>query len=179
MILMDPYFHLPKALRPKFRQVLSGWARRSKVGGAISNLYDRMRDIHRSVQKDPLPKNANFPMLTQWKRVASTGLPILLFKAPGLKSPGMKPRLGEFDYLEHVLGLAGRKGHVDVELIEGTDHSFADRVGRLAVRERAMRWLTEQFPPPSMDEVSRGVPLMESHAGGMNEASRMYSHAVN
>jgi pimeloyl-ACP methyl ester carboxylesterase len=179
LILMDPYFHLIKALRPKVRQVLSEWARRSRIGGAISDIYDRMRDIRRNVQKDPLPRNANFPLLTHWKRVASTGLPILLFKAPGLKSPGIKPRLGEFDYLEHVLALAGRKGRVEIELIEGTDHSFADRVGRIAVRQRATSWLSEFFPPPSLTQAAQEAPPLEGRAGGSNlQSSQRYAPSL-
>lgn len=176
LILMDPYFHLTKALRPRVRQMLSDWARRSRIGGYLSDLYDRLRDVRRSVQKDPLPRNANFPMLAHWKRVASTGLPILMFKAPGLKSPGMKPRLGEFDYLEYTLALAGHKGRVEVEFIEGTDHSFADRVGRVAVRQRATIWLSEFFPPLGLQKAAQEVPSLEDRAGdGKTEGSQLYA----
>ena len=45
LILMDPYFHLQKANRPKVRQKLSDWARRSKLGGLFSNIYDLARDV--------------------------------------------------------------------------------------------------------------------------------------
>jgi pimeloyl-ACP methyl ester carboxylesterase len=152
LILMDPYFHLTKALRPRVRQLLSDWARRSRWGGGISDLYDRLRVVGQTIRKNPLPRNANFPLLAHWKRVASSGLPILLLKAPGLKSPGIKPRVGEFDYLEHVLALAGRKGRVVVELIEDTDHSFANCVGRAAVQKRAASWLDHHFPRPEFTE---------------------------
>ncbi len=77
-----------------------------------------------------LHENANFGLLNRWKDVASTGLPILFLKAPARKASGTKPRVGEFDYLKYVLGLAGRNSKVVVELIEGTDHSFANRLGR-------------------------------------------------
>jgi hypothetical protein len=78
--------------------------------------------------------------------VASTGLPILFLKAPARKATGTKPRVGEFDYLKYVLGLAGRNSKVVVELIEGTDHSFANRLGRAAVRRHIEGWLTSYFP---------------------------------
>ena len=78
--------------------------------------------------------------------MASGGLPILFIKAPGLKTSGTKPRVGEFDYVKYVLGLAGRKSQVAVQFISGTDHSFANRVGRAAVRERMESWLAAYFP---------------------------------
>lgn len=80
--------------------------------------------------------------------MASTGLPVLLLKAPGRKTQGTKPRIGEFDYLAHVLKIAGRKSQVAVELLEGTDHTFANRTGRAAVRRRTELWLSEFLPPP-------------------------------
>ena len=54
--------------------------------------------------------------------------------------------MGEFDYLKYVLKLAGRKSQVVVQSIEGTDHSFANRLGRAAVRQHAERWLSACFP---------------------------------
>src|ERR1700677_1580251 len=40
LVLMDPYFHLPQAVRPKLRQKLSGWALNSKMGRIASDVYD-------------------------------------------------------------------------------------------------------------------------------------------
>ncbi len=152
LIMMDPYFHLPQAIRPKARQGLSDWARRTRLGGMLSNVYDRLREIQRTIRKNTPPKNANLALLARWKQVASSGLPILIIKAPGLKSPGIKPRTGEFDYLRHALMLAGNKRQVTIELIEGTDHSFADRAGRTAVRQRIKSWLVSYFPQAGSDE---------------------------
>jgi len=148
LILMDPYFHLQKAIRPKVRQGLSEWARRSKFGGVLSNVYDLVRDFRLLFLRDKPPGNANFPLLGLWKQVASTGLPVLFLKAPGLKASGTKPRTGEFDYLKYVLRLAGRKSRVAVQFIAGTDHSFANRAGRAAVHEHLEKWLTGHFPLP-------------------------------
>ena len=86
--------------------------------------------------------------------MASAGLPILFIKAPGLKTSGTKPRVGEFDYLKYVLGLAGRKSQVVVQFIAGTDHSFANRVGRAAVRERMESWLSGSFPALRLSSAS-------------------------
>jgi pimeloyl-ACP methyl ester carboxylesterase len=146
LVLLDPYFHVTQAVRSKVRQGLSDWALGSRIGRAVSNIYDRVRDILLLLRRNALPGNANFGLLSAWKAVASTGLPILFLKAPARKAAGTKPRVGEFDYLKYVLGLAGRNSKVVVELIEGTDHSFANRQGRAGVRQHTERWLASQFP---------------------------------
>jgi hypothetical protein len=73
-------------------------------------------------------------------------LPILILKAPARKAIGAKPRAGDFDYLAHVLRIAGSRSRVTVELTEGTDHSFANRLGRKAVRQLVENWLRSNFP---------------------------------
>jgi pimeloyl-ACP methyl ester carboxylesterase len=146
LVLLDPYFHVPQAVRPKLRQGLSNWALQSKMGGVLSRIYDRVRDVLLLLRRNAPPRNANFGLLNRWKEVASAGLPILFIKAPARKSAGIKPRVGEFDYLKYVLGLAGRNSKVVVELIEGTDHSFANRQGRAAVRQHTESWLASYFP---------------------------------
>jgi pimeloyl-ACP methyl ester carboxylesterase len=160
LVLMDPYFHLPQAVRPKVRRGLSDWALQSRLGGVFSNIYDRLRDILLVLRGNRPPRNANFALLSRWREVATTGLPILLLKAPARKTTGTKPRVGEFDYLKHVLRLAGRNRNVVVELIQGTDHSFANRLGREAVRRHIERWLTSYLP--SREQVS--VTILRSEA---------------
>jgi alpha-beta hydrolase superfamily lysophospholipase len=149
LVLLDPYFHLNQAVRPLVRQQLSNWARASKLGNRLSDVYYRLRAVVRRLRRDPLPKNANRRLLGRWKDVAAGGLPILYLKAPGLKASGTKPRVGEFDYLQHALDLAGPRGQVQVQLIEGTDHSFANRAGRAAVLAHTQKWLRARFPLPS------------------------------
>ncbi len=119
-----------------------------------SNIYDLARKVRLYFRRNSPPPNANFPLLASWKQVASTGLPILIIKAPGLKASGTKARAGEFDYLKYVLGTAGRKSRVTVEFIEGTDHSFANRVGRARVRERVASWLGVFFPQKAASEAT-------------------------
>jgi len=146
LILMDPYFHLPLAKRPEVREKLSHWVRRSGIGKALSNLYDRAKHLRLVLGGTSLPGNANSALLSKWKSLATTGLPILIFKAPGIKASGSKPRLGDFDYIQHVLKLAGRKSRVVVKTIAKADHSFANRAGREAVREEIENWLATYFP---------------------------------
>jgi pimeloyl-ACP methyl ester carboxylesterase len=163
LILMDPYFHLPQMIRPKLRQKLSAWARRSRIGGFASDIYDRLRKMLLAVRSEELPRNANFKLLSCWKQVGTSGLPILMLKAPGLKTQGTKPRLGEFDYIKHLMKLAGRKGQVTVKLIEGTDHSFANRAGRAAVRQDIETWLGKYFPISGLEDGAKSFPRENAH----------------
>ncbi len=146
LVLLDVYFHLPQTIRPKIRQELSSWALHSRFGRFASDVYDRLGQIRLSLMGNRLPENANIPLLRCWRSLASTGLPILILKAPARKAIGAKPRAGEFDYLAHVLRIAGSHNQVTVELTEGTDHSFANRVGRNAVRQHVENWLRTYFP---------------------------------
>ena len=84
LILLDPYFHLPQAKRPRMREGLSDWARRSTIGGLLSNLFDRARKLLLLLQGSQPPGNANTELLAHWKQLAATGVPILLLKAPGI-----------------------------------------------------------------------------------------------
>ena len=152
LILMDPYFHLPQMIRPTMRRKLSEWARSSRIGAAASDLYDRWSDLLLLVRGERPPGNANFRLLSCWKQVTTTGLPVLMLKAPGLKAAGTKARLGQFDYLKHVMKLAGNKNQVTIKLIEGTDHSFANRTGRAAVRQQIGSWLESYFPLAGSEE---------------------------
>jgi pimeloyl-ACP methyl ester carboxylesterase len=146
LVLLDPYFHVPQAVRPALRRGLSDWALHSRVGRMLSNVYDRTKKLRLLLRKNAPPRNANLPLLGRWKEVASTGLPILMIKAPGRKAKGTGARVGEFDYLKHVLKLAGRKSQVIVQLVEGTDHSFANRTGRVGVQKYMEQWLGNYLP---------------------------------
>lgn len=149
VVLLDPYFFLPQQLKKsKAWKRLVRWAASSAVGGALSKTYDRMKDIQLSLRGKRPPGNANFALLRRWSEVAAKGLPVILFKAPGRKSPGTKPRVGEFDYIQHLLNLSDRKNQVEIQLIESTDHSFANRAGRSAIRDHVQHWLEVHFPLP-------------------------------
>ena len=168
LVLLDPYFHRPQAIRPMVRRGLSNWALRSASGRWLSNLYDRSRRIRLRLRGNAPPRNANLPLLTRWKDVASSGVPILIIKAPTRKGAGTGPRVGEFDYLKHALDLAGRKSQVVVDLIPGTDHSFANRLGRIGVQQCVERWLGNYLPLYADVEVK--VLLKEA------ERARDYNH---
>lgn len=155
VVLMDPYFHHLSfdAKGPRIRDELSKWASRSKLGGFLSSIYDRLRHLALLIPGNRPPRNANFPLLNCWKQLAQAGIPILLLKAPGHKTRGIKPRVGEFDYLDYLQGLSTPRSRLVVKFIEGTNHSFADSVGREAVRELIEQWLDCYFPLVQPQEV--------------------------
>jgi pimeloyl-ACP methyl ester carboxylesterase len=161
LVLLDAYFYLPQATRPRVRQELSDWARRSRVGRFLSNSYDRARNLRLVLRGNAPPGNANTQLLACWKQVATAGLPILLLQAPGIKAQGSKPRVGDFDYIDHVLKLAGRKSRVSVEFIESADHSFANRKGRAAVQSHIEDWLVSHFPLTDFELSDRKISTLQ------------------
>ena len=165
LILIDPYFHLPLGRRSKIWEKLTGRISRSFLGRGIDNLSDRLKSYWVLLTGSKPPANANFPLLNCWKDVASAGLPIVLFKA----SPGFKHR-GEFDFINHVLKLAGRRSRVVVRVIEGAGHTFSDRIGRVAVRENVENWLAVNFAT-SLREKNSGGPLLSKNHDGRSDNS--------
>jgi pimeloyl-ACP methyl ester carboxylesterase len=147
LILMDPYFNLPRSLTPSLNPRLVLWARRSKTGALMRAGYDRIRELREALRKETLPANANLNLISRLKLVVSSGLPILIFKAP--KPPvagGTMLRAGDFDYFDYILSLAVRSNQFTVKTIDETDHSFSNRAGRRAVRQHSEAWLSEYFP---------------------------------
>ncbi len=134
LILMDPYFNHARRIT-KILPRLAEISRGSRAYEMLRKTYDMAREFPRVGSKDALPGNANLALLAQWKRVASGGLPILI-----LGSPGLRPIPGQFDYMKYAVQMAGRKAQVTVAHIEETDHSFANRDGRDAVRQHAESW---------------------------------------
>jgi|HubBroStandDraft_5_1064220.scaffolds.fasta_scaffold18210_3 alpha-beta hydrolase superfamily lysophospholipase len=175
LVLMDPYFHLKQAVRPKVRQKLSDWALHSSTGRFASNVYDQLRKFYRGLRGAKPPANANFPLLKCWKDVATTGLPILLLKAPARKATGTKPRAGEFDYLQHVLKLAGRRSQVTVKFVDGTDHSFANKAGRSAIRQHTENWLKSCFPMAGQIDRLTNPLRRENSANEMSAATTSHN----
>jgi pimeloyl-ACP methyl ester carboxylesterase len=145
LVLMDPYFNLPKALTSTLPAGLVLWARRSKVGAMVRTTYDRVREFPGALGKGGLPANANFGLISRFKQVVSRGVPLLIFKA---YQPAVGSGTGEagFDYLAYMSSFAVRTNQFSIQTIEDTDHSFSNRAGRLAIRQHTERWLSEYFP---------------------------------
>ena len=146
LVLMDPLFFLPQTKLPRFRRELHTWILRCHLDGLLTSLYDHVKETLLLLRGKAAPSNANLPLLRCWKKLTSTGVPILILKASGRKTASTKTRMGEFDYVEYVVELAARKSHITVQVAEGAHHSFANRVGRAAVRQHTEEWLSTHFP---------------------------------
>jgi len=175
IVLMDPYFFLPRVEIPKVRQQLNAWARKSPVGGLLSRVFDQIKQFRLKLYRNRLPENANLPLLRSWKQVASTELPILILKSPSRGASGTQPRVGEFDYSSHILGLAGPKHRVTETVVSGANHSFANERGRAAVQQTLCRWLNSNFPSENMDHDF--VPVKDSKSVGKSENVKVTSIA--
>ena len=141
LVLLDPYFHFSSATRSVARDNLSQWASQNNLGKSLQKAYGWAKQVRLRLRTNLLPNNANRSLLDSWKKIAAKGMPVLV-----LNAPGAKPKAGEFDYLSYILKLAGRKNRVTVQLIEGTDHSFANHTGREKVRKHTEQWLDAHFP---------------------------------
>jgi len=163
LILMDPYFHVPQE-RLKIRDELSRWSVLSGPGLFAGHVYHGFRHLARVLRGNKLPKNANLPLLRSWRQVTSAGKPVLVLKAPSLKTRGIKPRAGEFDYLAYLQRVAGSGADVRVRVIEGTNHSFADTAGCQGVREHSERWLNHFFPLSTQTEPQEATVMERAMA---------------
>ncbi len=158
LILLGPYFHLPPPPQKKIRNYMSTWAVKSRTGDLLSRTFDALKAIRLRLRRGRIPENTNHSLLRCWKKVGSSGLPVLIVVGPARRSSGTKPRLGEFDFLGYSVQLAGRQSRVDVRVAEGADHSFANRLGRTQVRQFAADWLGTSFPQAAAREFP-GAPL--------------------
>ena len=162
LILMEPYFHMPKAKALTIPIKLHLWGAQNRAGRILRKAYHFLKTVRTSFQKDALPENANLPLLRCWKELASGSRPILILNASGPGMSGPKLNVGQFDYFKHVMGMAGRKGELSLRWVSGTNHTFANSVGRVAVRDHTEEWLHSHFPLVSREEAAVS-PLCTNH----------------
>jgi pimeloyl-ACP methyl ester carboxylesterase len=174
LILLDPPFHQPPPGRRKVKKALFYWSSRSRLGGVLSNAYDHFKNIRLRLRKNAPPENANVALLRRWRDVASARLPILLLNAPAPKASATKPRVGKFDYLQHILKLAGRRNLVDVRTVENANHSFSNPLGRAAVCQHVEEWMPVFFPFEDQGQAAEdfgGPAASNNEAGSANPTS--------
>jgi hypothetical protein len=111
----------------------------------LSRAFDRLKQARRELSGEGLPANANVKLLRCWNEVARGGVPVLIMRAPSRGAAGLKPRIGEFDYMAHILASGGENARVSVEFVEGANHSFSNRAGRTAVSRLMDVWLGATF----------------------------------
>jgi pimeloyl-ACP methyl ester carboxylesterase len=142
LILLDPYFHLPLAPRSKVREKIASCLPPGILRRSIRSTLDHVRAIRILPLANQLPSNANFSLLSKWKKVASSGLPILIFNGPTALQRGG----GKFDFSSYILRQAGLNSQVTIKVIQRANHTFANQLGRAAVREHTEHWLNTYFP---------------------------------
>jgi pimeloyl-ACP methyl ester carboxylesterase len=158
LIITDPYFNAANMLTPKLSPGMVDWARRTTVGEVLRAAYARIREARKKRGNGKLPGNANVTLVAHWKQLAASGLPILIFKSGEPAALGSsKLRAGAFDYLEHIASFAGQRSRLSLRTIEGTNHSFADRLGRAAIREHAEAWLHKHFPAAAVTAAQENI----------------------
>jgi pimeloyl-ACP methyl ester carboxylesterase len=140
LVMVDPSFDLPQitasTIRRDSRDLVSQGCRLLS-----SKICDSRKQTRLFLCGVDSPKNAEFPRLRRWAKLPSAELPILIFKALS-----RKPKLGELDYLDSIVGLSGRDSQVVIKVLDGADRSFASRLGRMTVRQRTEQWLNACFP---------------------------------
>jgi pimeloyl-ACP methyl ester carboxylesterase len=164
LVLMGPYFHLPQSLKPLPRDPASSRAASSQitVDETSTEIDNPEEKRHPSLAGEGLPDNANVALLNCWKKVASAGVPILLLKGPDRKASDAKLKAGEFDYLEYLLRSAGPRGQVTIKEVEGSNQAFANRQGRMAVRQETEEWLQAYFPLAAQTELDWSTVQQET-----------------
>lgn len=150
LVLLDPYFFRNEEQRPAIRQELSQWVTRSKIGAGLSKIYRQVKRVRAGLNRNRLPENTNLPFLRSWTRIASAGTPILV-----LNARGPSQSRGDFDYFAYLTSQSGRRGRMQVKFIDGADHSFADAVGRSAVRQCTEQFLSNYFPLNAAESADR------------------------
>ncbi len=174
LMLLDPYFNVQQTtptqnalVRSQMRivgKLLPDGAGKSAVRNAVVSCmrkaYYRLTRLRPIVRSKKLPSAANLPLVECWKKLASSGLPMLV-----LRSPFSTPKLGEFDYIRDLYPLSKSRSKVSVKLIEGATHAFAERRSKSQVLKYAGPWLRDCFPQEKAETLST-----ESHSSELASA---------
>jgi len=136
IVLLDPYFHLQQEIT-NVREKIHFWALGSRIGEKIRKAY---RPFKQLVRGKGLPRNANRSLIRCWNQ-AGARLPMLV-----LTSAESKPKPGNFDYIAYLHPKSQQGCRVVVQHINGTSHSFAERIGKETVRGQIEKWLGDCFP---------------------------------
>lgn len=162
MVLLDPHFHLP--LTPtvetwhNMRHSILGPIARSRLGSVLRAQLRHLQAFCGRQFKRSLPSNANHSLLKCWKTLASSGMPILIFRAVS------EVIERDFDYFRHIVEVAGPNGRIQIERIEGAGHNFATVAGRTAVCQRTEEWLHKYFPLEEHSRAAAGSQSAEKQA---------------
>jgi pimeloyl-ACP methyl ester carboxylesterase len=146
LILLDPYFSSPRAISGKIPPAVMHWVRKNRAGVLLRATYDRLREVPIAIRERFSSRESGLDFIFRWKSVASTGMPILVFRAPRPQAlGGDKPNPSSVDYLDHLSSLTRGRSRLTIHEIEGSDHSFANLNGRTKVLAYSESWLNRHF----------------------------------
>jgi pimeloyl-ACP methyl ester carboxylesterase len=146
VVALAPYFFRRELQRPALRQEISVLATRNKWIFHLGKSYRLLKRLLGMAAWKKLPSNANLALLDCWKRLSSGGMPIL-----SLNTRAGSSRVGDFDYFRWIKKASRRGSRLNVKFIQGAHHSFADDIGREAVCQFSLEWLTTFFPLDQQD----------------------------
>jgi pimeloyl-ACP methyl ester carboxylesterase len=141
LILLDPYFNSPMSGKSKTWGRFRDRLQQGSLHRLIKTGSNRVKAIRAFFHLRLPPANFNAPLLACWKQVASAKLPVIIFRA----STATREREG--DYINYILDQAGQVNEVVLKTIDGADHTFANRVGRMAIKQESLNWLNTRCPP--------------------------------
>lgn len=140
LIVLDPYFHLPLTHKASPRSRLAKIIPAGKLRLALKRLSNWVTGTRRRFVKTKFPENSNHPLLDRWLELVHSGMPILVFDHP----PNTRRDEG-FDYLAYLSQFAKPQDRVVIRTIRGPDHTFANKLGKAAVRQFGLEWLDNNF----------------------------------
>lgn len=147
LVLMDPFFQLPLQEPSKIRITVSSWASRLGVHQFLRLLHGSWKQVWHVFRGGVCPGNINTPLLQCWSKVAAAGTPVLIVRSPGQVMEEEREKSDNFDYLGYFQKItAGHRDQLTMEIVNGSHHSFANRVGRAAVLDHMESWLDTHFP---------------------------------
>lgn len=149
LVALNPYFFQREPERAEIRKNISLLATRNRLTRQLSDVYRRVKKTRQLLRANRFPENANLPLLRCWNRLISAGVPLLVLQTRGPRSP-----VGEFDYLGYLQKSSGSEARLTVQYVDGANHSYADDVGRAAVRQHTGQWLNGGVASAGRDRIA-------------------------
>jgi pimeloyl-ACP methyl ester carboxylesterase len=140
LIVLDPYFHLPLTHKASARSRLAKIIPAGTLRLSLKRFSNWATGARRRLGKKRFPQNSNHSLLDRWLGLVNSGMPILVFDHP----PNTR-RDEEFDYLAYFSQYSEPRHRVVIHSIRGADHTFANNLGKAAVRQHGLEWLDRNF----------------------------------
>lgn len=152
LILLDPYFYLPVTEKKGLGKKLADLVPPGAIRRLLKYVMHRLTMLRLTIVSNNIPSNANRALLDRVSMLAKFGTPILVLDPPAVTRKGEN-----FDYLLYISERAAVCGRVEVRLVPGADHTFANKIGRSAMTEESLRWLGAYLQLCECSDVDRAA----------------------